>query len=585
MNNSIHSLLHYIYGPADSAALLEKLCELLDESSAKLPVSPEPYTLSERDILLITYADMLSDASGDEPAAKKTSALKHKPGSEPEPNTALQRLESFLSRHGEGVFTHVHLLPFFPWSSDDGFSVIDYRKVDEKAGSWRDIYNLSRDYRLAFDLVLNHGSAQSHAFKAFLRGEAPYDKWYLTRPASYDSSSVVRPRTHPLLTEFHRADGTPVFVWTTFSADQVDFDFSNPVVLLEFISIMLDYASRGCRVLRLDAIAYLWKEDGTPCLHHDKTHAVVKLLRAIVDELHLDLLLLTETNVPHQENVSYFGTGDEAHMVYNFALPPLVLHAAISGDAAPLRNWASKLPPLPKGQYFLNFLASHDGIGLTPAKGLIPEKEFEKTLAAAQERGGRFSYKSTPSGPIPYELNCTWLDAVAPPQGASTRQRSRSFIATYAVAMALSGLPAVYFHSWVGSPNWEEGVEKLGYNRAINREKPQLEHLEIEVLEKDSLRSMIMRGFRQMAGFRGSSPLFSPQSPQEVLESDGGVFALLRGPDALGRFAICAANLGSQTASFVLPERVGGKAQILEGGETRWMIYASSGTLESELVL
>ncbi|GHV96707.1 hypothetical protein AGMMS50293_30270 [Spirochaetia bacterium] len=395
--NHITELLEFIYGETGAKKILSPLMELL--GAFKKEHVPAAGTargaITHKDALLISYGDMIS-------APAETSGEPVKPdGAAGADGTALARLGRFLAAWNKSTFSYLHLLPFHPYSSDDGFSVIDYRKVDPRLGDWDDIEELGKRFKMTFDFVINHGSVQSEWFKKFIAGEEKFRNWYITRPENYDWSAVVRPRTHPLLTPFTKSDGSKTLVWTTFSADQVDYDFSQPEVLLEFIRIFLDYSRRGGRMLRLDAIAYLWKEDGTPCLHHPKTHAVVKLLRAIIDYLGLEMLILTETNVPHKENISYFGGsgagesgsagdtagGAEAHMVYNFALPPLVLHAAISGDAGPLRAWAAALPALGEGNCFLNFLASHDGVGLTPAKGLIEDTAFAQTLEEAQKRG------------------------------------------------------------------------------------------------------------------------------------------------------------------------------------------------------
>ncbi|MDR0622807.1 MAG: sugar phosphorylase, partial [Treponema sp.] len=469
------------------------------------------------------------------------------------PESGLARLNRFLSKWNKDDFSYLHLLPFHPYSSDDGFSVIDYRAVDPRFGSWEDIEKLGRSFNMVFDFVVNHGSVQSEWFKKFLAGEGAFKHWYITRPGDYDYSTVVRPRTHPLLTPFQKDDGSAVHVWTTFSADQADYDFSRPEVLVEFIRIFLEYARRGGKMLRLDAIAYLWKEDGTPCLHHPKTHAVVKLFRALTEYLGLDMLLLTETNVPHEENISYFGetgpgapAGDEAHLVYNFALPPLTLYAAVSGDAGPLKKWAAALPALPRGQYYLNFLASHDGVGLTPARGLVDETAFAGAIAEAQNRGALVSMKSTPRGPVPYELNCSWADVTAPESLGSPEKQARAFLTTYGLAMAVPGLPAVYFHSWTGSRAWREGPRILGFNRAINREKPALDRVEREMKEAGSFRYHVYRGFQRLLRFRRSEEAFSPEYPSRILESGDHIFACIRGPDSRGRGIICIHNFGTE---------------------------------------
>ncbi|MDR2661358.1 MAG: sugar phosphorylase, partial [Treponema sp.] len=355
MNHAFRELLAFLYGEERAEVLVPRLLEILCAGTVvpgagEMPGARDsrlPFT--HRDAFLISYGDMLSP-----PDAGDVST-----GAAPAPS-ALVRLGRFLERWNKGAFSYLHILPFHPYSSDDGFSVIDYRKVDPRLGSWEDLEALKElpvlegKLRLVFDFVVNHGSVHSSWFQGFLADEEPYRSWYITRPPDYDWSSVTRPRTHPLLTPFTvQGREEPVYVWTTFSADQADYDFSNPEVLLEFAGILLEYARRGAGIVRLDAIAYLWKEDGTSCLHHPKTHAVVKLFRHIAAYLGLPLLILTETNVPQEDNVSYFGKaiGDpridglpEAQMVYNFALPPLTLHAALSGDAGPLRRWARTLP-------------------------------------------------------------------------------------------------------------------------------------------------------------------------------------------------------------------------------------------------
>jgi sucrose phosphorylase len=537
----IVELLVFLYGPETGQKVLPGLMRILEQfQNSGGPENPRTassaVSISHRDALLISYGDMLAPEAGQEQDGA----------------SGLARLERFLARWNQGAFSFLHLLPFHPYSSDDGFSVIDYRAVDPRFGSWDDIAALGRRFNMVFDFVVNHGSVQSLWFKKFLAGEGDYGDWYLTRPGDYDYSAVVRPRTHPLLSPFQKDDGSTVHVWTTFSADQADYDFSRPPVLLEFIRIFLDYARRGGKILRLDAIAYLWKEDGTPCLHHPKTHGVVKLFRALIEYLGLDMLLLTETNVPHRENISYFGetgsdapAGDEAHLVYNFALPPLTLYAAISGDAGPLKKWAAGLPSLPPGQYYLNFLASHDGVGLTPARGLVDEGAFAAVIAEAQNRGALVSMKSSPKGPVPYELNCSWADMTAPESLGPPEFQARAFLSAYALALALPGLPAVYFHSWIGSRAWKEGPAVLGYNRAINRERPAMDQVERDASDRSSFRSHVLRGFRRLLDFRRSEEAFSPPVPCRILESPDNIFALLRGPDAQGRSVLCACNFSA----------------------------------------
>jgi sucrose phosphorylase len=537
-NEKIAGLLNCIYGTAGKE-IYSRLMEILGQFKTRAAAG-RGVSVTERDCLLISYGDMIGP-----PEAAAEHGLQGESG--------LKRLGRFLKKRNDGAFTFLHLLPFHPYSSDDGFSVVDYREVDARFGSWKDIGELGAALKLVFDFVVNHGSVKSAWFRQFLAGKPPYDTWYISRPPGYDYSKVVRPRTHPLLSPFKKDDGSTVHVWTTFSADQADYDFTNPDVLLEFMRILLEYSAHGGKMIRLDAVAYLWKEDGTACIHHPKTHAVVKLFRAVIEHCALDMLILTETNVPHTENISYFGTeGDEANLVYNFALPPLVLHAAISGDAGPLCTWASGLSALPPGEYYLNFLASHDGVGLTPARGIIGEAAFAKTIEEARRRGALVSMKSTPAGPVPYELNCNWADMVSPVSLGSPAVQARAFLTTYAAALAMPGLPAVYFHSWTGARSWREGPEKLGHNRAINREKPSLDTLEKELDTAGSFRFLVYREFQRMLKWRQSEDCFNPGNPASVLPCGKGIFALIRGPDSRGRVVICIHNFGVEKAEIDL---------------------------------
>lgn len=464
--------------------------------------------LDERDAVLITYGDSLK-----------------KEGQAP-----LSVLEDFLRQRAADVLSGVHILPFSPYSSDDGFSVIDYRKVNPDLGDWPDIEELGKSFRLMFDLVLNHCSSVSPWFEAFTRDEEPYKDYFVTVPGDTDVSAVFRPRALPLLHDFETAHG-PEWVWTTFSRDQVDLDFSNPRVLIEFLDILLMYVSRGAHIVRLDAIAYLWKELGTSCLHHPKTHAVVKLFRTVLEEAAPWVVILTETNVPHKENMSYFGSGDdEAHMIYQFSLPPLTLDAFIRGDATHLTQWAAELP-VPEGPAtYFNFLASHDGVGVLPARGYLSEEEIQKLIAAVQERGGRVSYKATPQGDVPYELNINYRDAVAE-EGLSQEDRARKFLASQGIMLSLAGVPGIYVHSFLGSGNWQEGVAQTGHNRSINREKLDADVLERELAGEDTLRGKIFYGYKRMLSARRSEAArgaFHPQASQRVLEADPGLFTVIR---------------------------------------------------------
>lgn len=555
MPHDIADHLAFLYGRDRARELEPRLRRLLARHVERLG-GGEPAARREptqRDAILITYGDQ----------------VRH-PGQPP-----LRTLASFLEDHLDGVVSGVHLLPFFPSSSDDGFAVIDYRTVDPALGTWRDVRRIGRRFDLMVDAVFNHVSARSRWFQGFLAGEPRYRDWFIVVEGDPDLSRVVRPRALPLLTTFETALG-PRRVWTTFSADQVDLDLRNPEVLLALIEVLLFYVARGAGLIRLDAIAYLWKEVGTPCIHLPQTHRVVQLLRSVLDEVAPHVLLVTETNVPHRDNVSYFGDGgNEAQLVYNFALPPLVLHALATGDARRLSRWAASLQ-VPPGAAFLNFLASHDGIGLNPVRGILAEAEIEALVERALAHGGFVSYKDDGRGSrSPYELNVNYFDALSDP-GATEPLRLQvdRFLVAHAAMLALAGVPAIYFHSLFGSRGDRAGAVASGIPRRVNRQKLARAELERELAEPGSRRAMVLRGLADLLRRRWSSAAFHPAAGQRVLDLDPRVFALVRTSPDGRESALCLHNLSRERVGLRVPR--GSAETVLEPYQARWTMTADA---------
>jgi len=497
--------------------------------------------MSERDAILITYADSIR-RDGEAP---------------------LRTLRRWLAGPLAGTVSTVHVLPFYPWSSDDGFSVRDYRRVAPEYGDWSDAEAIAADHRLMVDAVVNHASAQGDWFAGFLRDEAPQRDWFRTETEDADVRSVVRPRTTPLLTPFDTAAGRR-WAWTTFGPDQVDLDYRRPGLLLEIVDVLLGYVAHGAEVLRMDAVTYLWKELGTPSVHHPKTHALLRLMRAALEAAAPWVVLLTETNVPHAENVAYFGQGDdEAQMVYNFALPPLLLHTIASGDTSTLRDWAGTLRTPSPSTWFLNFLASHDGIGVRPVEALLPRAAVDALVQRTLAQGGGVGRKrDADGGESPYELNVNYFDALCTP-GVSEplpRQVAR-FAAAYAVAMALPGVPAFYVHSLLGSVGSPELAAERGMPRAINRAKLDEDRLRHELADEDGRRARVLAALRRLAGVRRSQAAFHPGTAAEILDAPRGVFALRRG-DGAGRI-VALHELAGEAAEVRLPT---GGVDLLSGG-------------------
>lgn len=497
--------LDLLYGD-QSARTLERLAERLVAHGirAEGPVVP---VWTERDAILITYGDSIRC-----------------PGEAP-----LATLHRFLGRHLTGVIDNVHVLPFTPYSSDDGFAVIDYQRVNPELGDWDDLRRLASEFNLMADLVINHVSRENLWFIDYLRDEPPGRDFFIeVDPAATDLTAVTRPRSQPLLSPVYLREGTR-WVWTTFSKDQVDVNFANPDVLLAYVDIMLRYVETGARFIRLDAIAFLWKRPGTRCIHLRETHEVVKLLREILAVVAPGAVLITETNVPNGENLSYFGNSDEAHMVYNFTLPPLLLHALLFGNSTYLMRWLQDMPRPPRDCTYLNFTASHDGIGLRPTEDLLTPEEVESLIDTTHEFGAYVSMKSNGDGTeSPYEINVSLFDALAGTIHGRDQWQLPRFLCSQTIMLALQGIPALYIHSLTATPNDRRGVEQTGRTRAINRHKWDYDTLGALLENPMTPNAQVFGALRRLLEIRRRQPAFHPDATQETLPLGEACFGVLR---------------------------------------------------------
>jgi len=502
----IRKRLNRLYGPSESEHLLERTVALIGRYGVGLEGFSHADRWDETTSVLITYGHMVQNDN----------------------EAPLQVLTRFDDQYLSGAISSIHFLPFSPYSSDDGFSVIDYRVVDPKLGDWNDIAEVGRGFRLMFDLVLNHASRKSKWFDDYIANIAPYRDYFIEVDPETDLSAVTRPRALPLLTPVHTLHGD-TYVWTTFSEDQIDLDFSNPDVLFEFLDILLFYIANGATIIRLDAIAYLWKQISTNCIHLEQAHEVVKLMRDLLDMVAPGVVLLTETNVPHEENVSYFGKGDEAHMVYQFSLPPLLLHGLVNGNASHLTRWAASLNEMPDNCTYLNFTASHDGIGVRPLQGIIPDDELNKLAERMKKLGGHVSTKTNSDGSeSPYEINITYFDALGDAPGQVTDLHIERFLCSQTVAMELRGVPAVYFHSLTATRNNYAGVEKTGRARTINRFKWQEDDLQNLLAKPRSPTARVMKEYLHRLQLRSQHKVFHPDASQAIIDLGPELFAVKR---------------------------------------------------------
>ena len=527
----IHARLAYLYGESRADSISRRI-ERLIKTHRQLRTRVVQGTFwSHRDVVLITYGDSVQSSA--EPP--------------------LKTLHDFLNRYLNDGISMVHILPFFPWSSDDGFSVTDFRAVKSELGTWQDIRRISEDFDITIDLVLNHCSRENLWFVDYIFGDAPACRYFIELDPSTNLSMVTRPRSTPVLSGVRTQTGMR-HVWTTFSNDQVDLDYTNPDVLLEFIDILLYYIRRGARMVRLDAIAYLWKTVGTSCIHLPQTHQVVKLFRDVLEQVEPAALIMTETNVPHLENIRYFGYGDEAQVVYQFSLPPLLLHALYAGTARHLREWAQGLEAFdePDNCTYLNFSASHDGVGLRPLEGLVPVDEVNAMLDAMRQRGGYISTKSNADGSeSPYELNISYFDAFREPEG-DNRWHIAMFMASQIIVLSFKGIPAVYIHCLTATPNDTLGVERTGMTRSVNRRKWDKAELEYLIGDADSETGEVFSRFTHLLTLRREQTAFHPDASQHILDLGDHVFAFERiALDGAQRILVLA-NLTATTVELTL---------------------------------
>lgn len=566
----IIDLLSLLYGGAVAAQVGPILAKQLEAFRVQRQASttadqPLENGLTERDAFLITYGDQFFEAG----------------------RPPLQTLRWFLDTYLRDAINWVHLLPCFPYSSDDGFSVIDFLQVDPQLGDWGDVAALGEHFHLMFDFVANHVSRQHAWFQAFLRDQTPYSRYFLVVDPRTDLSQVVRPRALPLLTPFKTPGGTR-YVWTTFSTDQIDLNYANPRVLQEMTEVLLQYVGHGAEIIRLDAIAYLWKTIGTPCIHLPQTHGIVKLWRAVLDAVAPHVLLITETNVPHAENISYFGTPvaetertDEAQLVYNFSLAPLTLHALQTGDATYLREWAAALKSPSPSATFFNFIASHDGIGVLPARGILPEAAVQGLVDRTLAHGGQVSEKTNANGSTSaYELNITVYDFLNDPARPDLAVDVTRFLASQAILLALAGVPGIYVHSLFGSHNCRECFSDSGRPRSLNRRKLDRAALEAILAEPEGHERRVFDGYRHMLRVRRAEPAFHPRAGQQVLDVVPAVFAVLRTPICQGRPVLCLVNVSPQPQTVCVVADSGG---IIRDGVYLDLLQGDADVLEEGL--
>ena len=505
-DKKVYSHLKIIYQNILSDEEINNLTDQIFEITPKVKNDATSENWNESDIFLISYGDSIVSAK-----EKKLKTLKN-------------FIDEFLKPH----FNNIHILPFFPFSSDDGFSITDYKKVRDDLGSWEDISLLSKDYRVMADIVINHASKQSEYFKEFIRGNDEYKDFFISLDEDEGFEEVVRPRSSDLFQEIEISNQKK-YLWCTFSHDQIDLNFKNPDVLLFFIKLIYIYLKHGIKVFRLDAVAFLWKEKGTNCLNLPQTHEVVKLFRTLLDHYNNNTLLITETNLPNLENLSYFGNGDEANAIYNFTLPPLLLWTLLMGDSTALRKWTMSMPPAKEHTTYFNFIASHDGIGLRPTENILTDQERDTLIEIVKEFGGVISNRKKPDATeTVYELNTTLLDAMKGTFKGIDHMQVERFLACHAIMLSLEGIPAFYIHSVLGTTNDYELMKKNSQNRSINRKSWDFDEIKNKLHDGKSINNQVYSSIINLIKIRKKQPAFHPNAIQFTFNLGKNFFGIWR---------------------------------------------------------
>ena len=510
---------------------VREIIELLElEEKCEESIISEKW--SEKDVVAITYADTLRS----------------------ETEKPLITLKKFFDSYFKGTINSIHILPFFPYTSDDGFSVLDYSSVNEALGEWKDVRSLSTDYKVMADVVINHCSARSRWFQNFQQQINPGKDFFATALPTDNLSQVVRPRESELLREVDTPDGKK-YVWCTFSHDQVDFDFKNPKVLKEFIKIMMLYFSYGIKIFRLDAVAFLWKQPGTSCINLPQTHEIIRLLRTLCEAKSTEICLITETNVPNRENLSYFGNGNEAHCIYNFSLPPLLLNTLVTGSSKVLKTWMISMPPARFGTAYFNFIASHDGIGLRPAEGLLSEHEIDHLVQTMTEFGGFTSSRNDKNGRKKYyEINISLFDALQGTMDGIDSYQIERFVCAHEIMIGLEGIPGIYIHSLIATKNNHKKVENTGQNRSINRHQWDYELLRQKLGDNESLECHVYEKIKARIELRTSQLAFHPNATQFTLHLSDAFFGFWRQSICRSQNIFCVSNISKDIQTLFLAD-------------------------------
>ncbi len=420
----------------------------------------------------------------------------------------LRELQDLLDGPLNGLFGGVHLLPFF-WpidGADAGFDPIDHTKVDPRLGSWDDIRSLSRCVEIMADFIVNHISARSPQYLDFhAQGEdSPFAGMFLTLDRIFpegarerDLLRIYRPRPGLPFTKTRLADGTERLLWTTFTSEQVDIDVRHPAGS-DYLTRILDrFQDAGIRAIRLDAVGYAIKKPGTSCFMIPETFDFIAELREQANARGIEVLV--EIHAHYQDQIEIAKQTDR---VYDFALPPLVLHTLYSRDARHLKRWLQISP-----RNAVTVLDTHDGIGVLdvgPTRdkeadlaGLLPSEEINALVETIHERSHGASRRATGAAANNldlYQVNCTFYDALG--------RRDDEYLIARALQFFAPGVPQVYYGGLLAGSNDLDLLRRTGVGRDINR------HYYTRAELNDQVQRPVVRSLFDLIRFRNTHPAF-----------------------------------------------------------------------------
>jgi len=578
----LDKLIAFIWSGQDHSLIKEQFCELIAEAQNRFPVDNtiEEWGWSQRQVALICYGDHIRSRDP------------HK--------TPLQALGEFCRQQfQEEVFSQltVHLLPIYqsPYK-DGGFDIADPFAVNPAMGNWDDVRSIRQDFQVAVDFVANHLSIASEWFERYMHDDPLYKNFFI----GFDDQDAVRhfereylpkiyrPRPHNPLIAVTKPDGSTRWVYMTFSDHQADVNYSNPFVFLKMLEVLLFYILQGVSMVRLDAIPYLWKEWGTACAHHPKTHALMQLLRLANDLLNPAVKLLAESMEPLADSMRYLSTEQEAkaHLAYNFVPCGVIPHSLFTENASIFqRNLQNFLPPGKGVNWAVVCGLTHDGSSINPCRApksvageaVLDEEQIDAIAQYYAEHGYREIEVRSALGPnnpqyIPSDYIQMFTDThhekprfvnyktIVDEQGQTHKivyeaistyaslfdQDPAKIVAALGMALALPGIPFTYFTLPFAGLNDFVYYLQTANPRELNRGRVFLEDVMQNLVDQESLTHKVFSVYKKLLRLRVSYPAFHPDGALIPLPADNKtIISFLRASVDKTQYILIVQNVSS----------------------------------------